>query len=149
APLKPWHTFVPEELSIAALDKSDWTGYLEAEEAAFLSIREEVTHKLDADERVPVIRYFDGSPIYPAHFSQDWNRSYLMEPEGKPVGAAVFLHGLTDSPYSLRHVARQYRDRGFLALAIRLPGHGTVPAGLTDVDWQDWLAATHLAVREA
>lgn len=32
---------------------------------------------------------------------------------------------------------------------IRLPGHGTVPAGLTNVEWEDWVAATHLAVREA
>ncbi len=34
-------------------------------------------------------------------------------------------------------------------VAIRLPGHGTVPAGLTEVEWEDWLAATRLAVREA
>lgn len=34
-------------------------------------------------------------------------------------------------------------------VAIRLPGHGTVPAGLTEVEWQDWAAATRLAVREA
>lgn len=32
---------------------------------------------------------------------------------------------------------------------IRLPGHGTVPGALTDVTWQDWVAATRLAVREA
>ena len=32
---------------------------------------------------------------------------------------------------------------------IRLPGHGTVPAGLTAVTWEDWLAATRLAIREA
>jgi len=30
-----------------------------------------------------------------------------------------------------------------------VPGHGTVPAGLTNVDWRDWQAATRLAVREA
>jgi alpha-beta hydrolase superfamily lysophospholipase len=30
-----------------------------------------------------------------------------------------------------------------------MPGHGTVPAGLTDVRWEDWAAATRLAVREA
>jgi alpha-beta hydrolase superfamily lysophospholipase len=30
-----------------------------------------------------------------------------------------------------------------------MPAHGTVPAALTEVDWQDWLAATRLAVREA
>ncbi|KUL92732.1 membrane protein [Bosea sp. WAO] len=149
APLEPWHTFVPEELSIKELDRAGWADYLKAEDKAFASVRAEVTQKLDPEERVPVNRYFDGSAIHPPHFKQDWNRSYVMEPESKPVGVAVFLHGLTDSPYSLRHVARQYRDRGFLAIAIRLPGHGTVPAGLTEVEWEDWLAATRLAVREA
>lgn len=149
APLEPWHTFVPHELSLAELDRDSWSDYLKAEDAAFASVRAEVMQKLAPDERIPVNRYFDGSAIYPGHFRQDWNRSYVMEPDGKPVGVAVFLHGLTDSPYSLRHVARQYRDRGFLAIAIRLPGHGTVPAGLSEVEWEDWLAATRLAVREA
>jgi alpha-beta hydrolase superfamily lysophospholipase len=72
-----------------------------------------------------------------------------MEPDGEPVGAVVLLHGLTDSPYSLRHVAKRYRDNGFVAVGIRLPAHGTVPAGLTDVRWEDWMAATRLAIREA
>ncbi len=61
----------------------------------------------------------------------------------------MLLHGLTDSPYSLRHVAKRYRDRGFVAIGVRLPGHGTVPAGLSDVRWEDWMAATRLAIREA
>jgi len=30
-----------------------------------------------------------------------------------------------------------------------MPAHGTVPAALTDVEWEDWDAATRLAVREA
>jgi alpha-beta hydrolase superfamily lysophospholipase len=30
-----------------------------------------------------------------------------------------------------------------------MPGHGTVPAGLINVDWEDWSEATRLAVREA
>ena len=49
-------------------------------------------------------------------------------PTGRRSARSVLLHGLTDSPYSLRHIARRYRDRGFVAVAIRLPGHGTVPA---------------------
>jgi alpha-beta hydrolase superfamily lysophospholipase len=36
-----------------------------------------------------------------------------------------------------------------VAIVIRLPAHGTVPAALTDVEWEDWSAATRLAVREA
>ncbi len=148
-PLQPWHTFVPTELREGELDAADWSRYLEQEASIFDSVRAEVTQKLEPDARVPINRYFEQSPVYPAHFAQDWNRSYVLEPDGKPIGAVVLLHGLTDSPYSLRHVAKLYRDRGFVAIGLRLPGHGTVPAGLTDVRWEDWMAATRLAIREA
>jgi alpha-beta hydrolase superfamily lysophospholipase len=149
APLEPWHTHIPHELSVDELDRADWAGYLKAEAAIFDALKTEVTQRLPKEDRVPVNRYFEGSPIYPGHFAQDWNRSYELEPVGEPVGAAVFLHGLTDSPYSLRHIARLYRERGFVSVAIRLPAHGTVPGALTEVEWEDWLAATRLAVREA
>jgi alpha-beta hydrolase superfamily lysophospholipase len=42
-----------------------------------------------------------------------------------------------------------YQQHGFVAVVPRLPGHGTAPGALTDVDWEMWLAATRLAVREA
>ena len=147
--LQPWHTFVPAELRDSDLDGADWARYLAQEGAIFASVRAEVSQKLEPGARVPINRYFEESPVYPARFAQDWNRSYVMEPDGTPVGAVVLLHGLTDSPYSLRHIAKRYRDRGFVAIGVRLPGHGTVPAGLTDVRWEDWMAATRLAVREA
>ena len=148
-PLEPWHTFLPDEQSAEELADATWDQYLAAEQATFEQVQAEVTAKLAAEDQVPVNRYFEGSPVYPGGFAEDWNRSYILEPEGEPVGAAVFLHGLTDSPYSLRHIARRYQARGFVAIAIRLPGHGTVPAGLTEAVWEDWLAATRLAVREA
>jgi len=149
APLQPWHTYVPHELDAQELDAADWSRYLKAEDAIFDALRTEVTQRLSAEDRVPVNRYFEGSPIYPGHFNRDWNRSYVLEPEGDPVGAVVLLHGLTDSPYSLRHIGELYRARGYFVVAIRLPAHGTVPGALTEVEWEDWMAATRLAVREA
>ncbi len=148
-PLQPWHTFVPQELHADALDAADWSRYVAQEATLFDSVRANVSQRLEPDARVPYNRYFEQSPVFPGRFKQDWNRSYVLEPDGKPVGAVVLLHGLTDSPYSLRHVAQRYRDRGFVAIGLRVPGHGTVPAGLTDVRWEDWMAATRLAVREA
>ncbi|MFO1398763.1 MAG: alpha/beta hydrolase [Burkholderiales bacterium] len=148
-PLHPWHTFVPAELKAGELDRTDWKGYLAREDEVMASVRREVSQKLAPDERAPINRYFEDSPVYPAHFAHDWNRSYVMEPDGAPVGAVVLLHGLTDSPYSLRHIAKRYRDHGYVAIGVRLTGHGTVPAGLTDVRWEDWMAATRLAIREA
>ncbi len=149
APLELWHTYVPSELHGKALDGASWADYLKTEDRIFADVRREVSDKLDVSEQVPFNRYFADSPVDPEHFKQDWNRSYELEPQGEPRGAVVLLHGLTNSPYSLRHIARSYRDLGFVVVAIRLPAHGTVPAALTDVEWQDWLAATRLAVREA
>ena len=149
APLEPWHTFIPHELKADELDRADWAKYIEAEKAIFEELRTHITQRLDAEDRVPANRYFEGSPVYPGRFTQDWNRSFVLEPAGTPVGVVVLLHGLTDSPYSQRHIGRRYQERGFLVIAPRLPGHGTVPAGLVDVQWEDWTAATRLAVREA
>jgi alpha-beta hydrolase superfamily lysophospholipase len=147
-PLEPWHTYVPHEMDVGELDHATWADYLKAEDALMAGVRVHVTQRLSPEDRVPVNRYFDGSPVYPGHFARDWNRSYELRPDGSPRGIAVFLHGLTDSPYSLRHIARCYRDHGYVSVAIRMPGHGTVPGGLTDVEWQQWLTATRLAVRE-
>ena len=148
-PLSLWHTYIPQDIRAQAIARTDWAGYLAFEQTLFDTVRREVTDRLPPEERTPANRYFAGSPIYPGNFRTDWNRSYTMEPAGTPAGAVVLLHGLTDSPYSLRHLARRYAELGWRAVAIRLPGHGTVPSGLSRVAAADWEEATRLAVREA
>ena len=147
--LQLWHTFVPHEMDHQAIDGTDWAGYLAAENKLFDEVKTNVTQQLESDQKNPLNRYYEASLIYPDRFEHNWNHSYIMQPEGKPTGAVVLLHGLTDTPYSLRHVADLYRQRGFVVIAIRLPAHGTVPSALSKVHWRDWLAATRLAVREA
>jgi alpha-beta hydrolase superfamily lysophospholipase len=148
-PVKLWHREVPHELDAAAIDATDWPGWMRAEDAVFAEVRANVTDKLPDEDRVFANRFFADSPMNPARLARDWNRTQVAMPVGTPRGAVVLLHGLTDSPYSLRHVAEIYRARGFVAVSMRMPGHGTVPAGLTRVDWRDWMAATRLAVRRA
>jgi len=148
-PLGPWHTYVPAEMHARAIDHATWDEYIAHENHLFDEVRRNVTDKLTPDERVAANRYFIGSPVFPGHLRTDWNRSYTLAPKGTPRGVAVMLHGLTDSPYSLRHIAERYRRDGFVVVSIRLPGHGTVPSSLTDVTAQDWEAAARLAVREA
>lgn len=148
-PLERWHIYVPEELSREELAVAGWKDYLRKEAEIFDKLRHEVFRQIAPDARKPLDRYVAGSPVDPANFVQDFNRSFVLEPQGAPKGVAVLLHGLTDSPYSLRHIAKIYSDRGFVAIVPRLPAHGTVPAALTDVVWEDWQAATRLAVREA
>lgn len=147
--LQHWHTFVPHEMRAKEMGNASWQDYIKAENRLFESVRVNVTDKLSPDEQIPFNRYYAKSANYPGSFSVDWNRSFILKPHGQPKGAVVLIHGLTDSPYSMRHIAIHYQQQGYVAIGIRLPAHGTVPGALTDVDWQDWAAATRLAVREA
>jgi alpha-beta hydrolase superfamily lysophospholipase len=148
-PLEPWHTFAPDEWSVQEMDEAGWPQWLAKEERLFRNVREHFGPEHAGEDRETLNRYAPASFVNPQHFVHDWNRSFTLEPKGKPRGVAVMLHGLTDSPYSVRHIAQHYRDLGFYVVAIRMPGHGTTPAGLVHVDHADWLAATRLAVREA
>jgi esterase/lipase len=53
----------------------------------------------------------------------------------------LLTHGLTDSPYFMRHLASIFQQQGFRVMAILLPGHGTQPGDLLDVHWKDWADA--------
>jgi alpha-beta hydrolase superfamily lysophospholipase len=147
--LASWHTWAPAEPDAREIDALDWTAWRRAEDALFAAVAAHMRKALEPQQRVPANRYFEGSPVNPRRFSRDWNRSYVMVPDGQPVGAVVLLHGLTDAPYSLRHIARFYVDHRYVAVGIRMPAHGTVPGALMSAHWEDWLAATRLAVREA
>ncbi|WP_374389958.1 alpha/beta hydrolase [Sandaracinobacter sp.] len=147
--LQPWHRLAPPEPSADEIDAMNWTQWLKAEDAAFRFVETEVQAKLPAGQQVPQNRYWADAPLNPANLRQNWNRSFTLEPAGAPVGAVVLLHGLTDAPYSLRHVGDLYQKRGWVVIGIRMPGHGTVPAGLAKAKAEQWQAATRLAVREA
>jgi len=148
-PLKLWHTQVPHELDADDIDAADWDSWVVAENAVFAEMQREVIDALPAEDRILIDRYFADSPINPQRFAQNWNRSFVLTPVGTARGAVVLLHGLTDSPYSMRHIALRYVEHGYIAVAVRMPGHGTVPAGLTTTRWESWAAATRLAVRTA
>lgn len=146
--LKPWHRFVPQkELTAAELnDRFTLADYLAREAEVFREVREQVETQTPAEDRTKGNRYFEGSPINPSHFATDWNRTYELAPS-EIRGGALLIHGLTDGPYSMRRVAELLRDRGIYSLCLRMPGHGTVPGALTQVRWEDWLAAVKVGAR--
>lgn len=144
-----WHTWRADEMSVREMDNADFARYIARENAIFADLDNAVTAKTEGEERTPLNRYYRQSLVWPGQFTPDANRSFVLMPAGKPRGAVVLLHGLTDSPYSVRRLAVNYQQHGFVAVVPRLPGHGTAPGELTDVDWEMWLAATRLAVREA
>jgi alpha-beta hydrolase superfamily lysophospholipase len=83
-------------------------------------------------------RLVDGAP---------YNRSFRLS-SPRPVGHALLVHGLTDSPYSMKALADALHARGFEVTVLRLPGHGTLPSMMTEMSVRDWTAAVRIAARD-
>ena len=146
--LKPWHRFAPPSEFRAADETASATleDYLKREEQVFREVREQVEDRLAPEEQTPTNRYFSQSLASPKRFPRDWNRTFELVPE-EIRGGALLLHGLTDSPYSMRRLAEVLEERGLYVLSLRVPGHGTVPGALTKAVWEDWAAAVRVAAR--
>jgi alpha-beta hydrolase superfamily lysophospholipase len=146
--LQPWHRFVPRDARASDFTpQSTLADYLAIEGRAFTSVHDEIEQRLDPAWRVPANRYYTAGPAHPGRLGTDWNRTQELAPQGATIGGALLVHGLTDAPYSMRTIAEDLRVRGYRVLVLRVPGHGTVPSGLTDVTWEDWLAAVRLGAR--
>lgn len=146
--LQPWHRFVPPSEVRAAEMAETFTleDYLKREDRIFQEVRENIEQRLAPENRTSADRYFPEGISSPHRYARDWNRTYELVPTDIR-GGALLIHGLTDSPYSMRRLAEDFRDRGYYVLALRMPGHGTVPGALTQATWQDWLAATRVGAR--
>jgi alpha-beta hydrolase superfamily lysophospholipase len=146
--LKPWHRLVPSA-EVRASDvgpRFTLDDYLAREEQVFEEVRTQIEDRLAAEERLSVNRYDRNGQASPSRLGRDWNRTFEMAATAPPC-AALLIHGLTDSPYSMRAIAERLHAAGCHVLALRMPGHGAVPGGLTDASWPDWYAVVRLGVR--
>ena len=146
--LERWHE-VELEMEFSAERASEVESlddYRRLEDALFRELDEKVYAAVPQRERRRLLRYSADSLSDPRNLAPDWNRTTLWKHDD-PKGAALLLHGLSDSPYSMRALAEALRDRGFTVLALRLPGHGTAPSGLLSASQEDWMAAVRLAMR--
>jgi alpha-beta hydrolase superfamily lysophospholipase len=145
--LKAWHRVDLDDLDASDLgDDFTFAQYAAREAQIFGEIRA-FESTIDPRERTRVNRYNPGSLSHPLSAGRDWNRSFETKPETAIRGGALLVHGLTDSPYSMRAVAGVLSRQGIYSLALRMPGHGTMPSSLARSSWKDWLAAVRMGVR--
>lgn len=67
-----------------------------------------------------------------------WNAPYEVRPDVPSTKAILLLHGLGDSPWSFVDIARDLAAQGYVVRVALLPGHGTKPADLIDVQLEQW-----------
>ncbi len=141
--LEPWHDGdrLPD---FSWRDATTFDAYLATEHRLFEHLETLVRDDFSKRSPFPLFRYAaDGHPLQ-ARFEGDWNRTRVLMP-ASPRGVFLMVHGLSDSPYSVRSFALELHRRGYGVVALRLPGHGTIPGALDEVDWRDWTAAVRLA----
>jgi len=146
--LEIWHTtpLASEFTSADATPQSTLKDYLEQEDRLFEELRIKIYDQIPRTAAYAFSRYRARGPQDPSHLHHNWNRSFELVPE-TIRGGALLLHGLTDSPYSLRRIGEILYEKGFYVLGLRLPGHGTLPGALTELNWEDWMAASRIAAR--
>jgi alpha-beta hydrolase superfamily lysophospholipase len=147
--LEKWHR-EPLGDEFAAKDLSAEYGlgeYLKLEDKLFAEVGDYMLDPDKLDGHSPFSRFVRGGPQDPGRQPRNWNRSVELLPLGELKGGVLLLHGLSDSPYSLRSQAELLQAQGYYVLVLRMPGHGTVPAGLLEVTWQEWAAAVKMGAR--
>jgi len=144
--LKLWHTVdLPSQFTADEIDAmSGLEDYLAREDKLFAEVQTYVYDRIAASDQLDFNRYQRGSATDPTRWPQDYNRSYQLEPSTAPRCGALMVHGLSDSPYSMRTLAGLFQQSGCYVLALRMPGHGTIPGGLLHAGWDDWRAAVAL-----
>jgi alpha-beta hydrolase superfamily lysophospholipase len=144
-----WHAaHLEQEFTAAKADEvRTLADYRALEDRLFAELGTDVLDRVGPEERTLFNRFSTGSRSDPATWPTNWNRTFEFRPTG-PVGAALLLHGLTDSPYSMRSIGEHLASTGLEVVGLRLPGHGTAPSGLVHFEVEDMQAAVRLAMRD-
>ncbi len=139
--LQVWHTYEAEH-EFRARDYPDGISlgeYRELEDRLFAEIDEHVYGAVGSENRDLFNRYNKQGAAYAGEEGMAWNRSFIIDTPN-PVGGILLLHGASDSPYSVKALAETFASHGLYVAVFRMPGHGTIPTGLKDVELEDWRA---------
>ncbi len=145
-PLSIWHTTVLKEEFTDTSPVKNIGQYMQLEDQLFLSLQSKIYQKVEPSMQSYTNRYTPESISIPSRWKPNWNRSLEFIPDN-PKGGVLLLHGMSDSPYSLHTQATYLFEEGYRVLALRMPGHGTIPSGLRDMKWEDMAAVVQLGMQ--
>ncbi len=112
------------------LPSGDFAAYVEATQARAVAVNRAVNAELTKDQ-LEAIGPFE---IKPAPHGKDC-KGRARSDYDKGV---LLIHGLNDTPYSMRDLADRFGEACYMVRAILLPGHGTVPGDLVNVGLSAW-----------
>lgn len=149
-----WHEPALHHQRLAELEdlrSASWADYVTHEQTQFAGLQRLIDRKAHKAEQ-PLPPWHRFSPTGKANslaYEPNWNQSFYLAPKVTPRFAVVLVHGLSDSPYSMRALGLAYAEAGAQVYGLRVPGHGLTPGMLLNYRWETAAQAVALAVREA
>ncbi|MCK5734894.1 MAG: alpha/beta fold hydrolase [Spirochaetaceae bacterium] len=140
--MQPWH-----DMRFPA-DKPDYSSFSTFEQylTAERNYLDNIFNSLAVDSTQEFSKYTEDDVFSPLVDGKNLNGSFVLEPsEDEFKGGVLLVHGLSDSPYHMLEIGKSLSRAGYYVIGIRLPGHGTLPAALLDICWQDWYEAVEFA----
>ena len=144
--LQVWHQADLTEEFTADAGVTSFADYLALEDRLFRQLDDEVYAQAPSFEAGVINRYNRGSIADPEYRPPNWNRSFELR-TAAPKAGVLLLHGMSDSPYSLRQLGQRLHAAGAYVIGMRMPGHGTAPSGLVELRVEDMTAAVQIGMR--
>ena len=124
--LKPWHTVeLDEEFTLEMVTDGrvqTFADYLALEERLFGQLEEKIYADSETGPAHQLERYSTGSAADPEPRQRNWNHSFALT-HPSAIGGVLLLHGMSDSPYSMRALAITLNQQGYHVIALRSAGH--------------------------
>ena len=147
--LSLWHTTILQNEFTADSDVTDFDGYVALENKLFEELDSEIYDKVSDSDKNHIGRYTKNSVSDPRRWDKAYNiaynKSFELPVENAKKGV-LLLHGMSDAPYSLHTQAEYLNKQGVWVVALRMPGHGTIPSGLIELKWQDMAAVVKIGM---
>jgi alpha-beta hydrolase superfamily lysophospholipase len=142
-----WHDVrLTEEYTRRKADEvRSFEEYLALEQRLFAELDAKIYAAAATGPGQNLLRFSPGSAADPRNWQPNWNRSFELRADD-PVGGVLLLHGLSDSPYSLRTLGEAFNRQGYQVVGLRLPGNGVAPSGLKYTTWEDMAGAVRIAM---
>lgn len=138
--------YAPTDLP-AVMPSDDFSAYIEGARGHVMAVGNAAGAPIPIEDAVALgpfeLRPEDGRACRSRSLAKDVS---IGDPAFRYDRGILLIHGLNDTPFSVRDLGHRFAKACYLVRALLLPGHGTVPGDLLSVALPAWQKAVKRAI---